>query len=100
MLLLTRVTIEVLRHILSDVFLNLGAKDLSQNWFGRKIKLLPDEKCHGLGTQHENHGKKWPLSYDFGLRSPVIKKPIPDEKFPAIIVAFVIMLSTTLHRYG
>ena len=47
----------------------------------------PDEKVpDGLGTQRENHAKKkWPHYFfffpdDFGLRSPVIQKPISPKK--------------------
>ena len=32
--------------------------DLSQNLIWRKIKLLPDEKSNGLGTQRESSCKK------------------------------------------
>ena len=56
-------------------FLSLGAQDLpTKNRFGEKIKtaMIPDEKSHGLGTQRKSsRKKKWSISDDFGLRSPV-----------------------------
>ena len=65
--------------------LNFGAYDLSQKLIWSVIKLLPDEKSHGLGTQHENRTRKRPISNDFGLRSPVIQKKNQPESATSIV---------------
>ena len=53
-------------------------------WRRKNEKLRPDEKIpcmHGLGTLRQFHGKKkWPISDDFGLRSPVIQKPFQTKR--------------------
>ena len=58
-------------------FFNLVAYDLSQNLIRIEIKLLRDEKAHGIGTRRENHMQKKNCLFPtiLGLRSPVIQKP-------------------------
>ena len=60
---------------------------LTQTLIWRKIKPLPDEKSHGLGTQHnEKHAKQngllfiyFPTILGSGDR-PVIQKPLLPKK--------------------
>ena len=43
--------------------------------------MIPDENSHGIGTQLEScENLKWPISDDFGLRSPVVQKKISPKK--------------------
>ena len=52
----------------------------------RKIKLLPDEKFHDLGTYTTIIMQtKWPIPDDFGLRSPVVQKTFRTKISTSIV---------------
>ena len=68
---LTRATIEVCDFFSGGVPQFRGLRPLPR-MIWRKVKLLPCEKSHGLGTQHENHHAKETrrICDDVGLRIP------------------------------
>ena len=78
------------RHCPLEQGLVLVAQELSQILIWRKIRLVPDEKSHGLRTQRKStREKKYPVSDDFALRRPAVQKPCQTKSATSILARSV-----------
>ena len=86
-LLSTNATVEV-HHFVSEVPHFWSSRPLPKFDFRTKLKLLPDEKSHGLGMQRGSCTKTTYFRRFCVKASPVVQKPFQTKTGTSIVARF------------